>query len=207
MERARELASSPILTITPEAKELAYHFDLGNGYDAISARNNALVLENHGNGPALNLLVHLELDLQEPALATEVLVAESVGQSPAKCFAGPDGLRWERARLRPGGEVALHQEQLIVSLAKAEAENLSLSSALMRRWVLDAVSYNEAGVTERSHVAHLMINVIYDTVLQRALRASFKFRLRSGKMPAMGQKSQSFSGGVTYPVEVEPVPL
>ncbi|MFJ6024348.1 hypothetical protein ACIQC9_07115 [Brevundimonas sp. NPDC092305] len=206
MERARELASAPVLTITPQRGDLAYYFDMGNGYDAMSDRNNAFALENHGNGPALNLLVHLELDLQEPPLAAEILLVESVGKLPRKCFAGPAGLRWESAhpRLAP---TALHEEQLIVSLAKAEAETLTLSTALMRRWVLDAISYNVAKVTGRQHVAHLTITVTYDTVLQRALRSSFRFRLSSGRMPTVGEQLQSFSGGATYAVAVEPVPL
>jgi hypothetical protein len=207
MERARELASSPVLTITPKGKDLAYYFDLGNGYDSMSDRNNAFALENHGNGPALNLLVHFELDLRELPLTTEVLVAESLGQFPTKCFAGPDGLRWEATHPRAAPKVALHEEQLIVSLAKAESETLTLSSNFMRRWVIDAISYNELKVTGRSHVAYLTITVTYDTVMQRALRSSFKFQLRSDEMPEMGKKSKSFGSGATYLFEVEPVPM
>lgn len=207
MERARELSSAPVLTITPAGKELGYHFDVFNGIDSMSGRNNSFALENHGNGPALNLLVHFELQLQEPTLQAEVLVVEAVGGFASKCFASAEGIRWERPHAQPQSKLALHQEQLIVSLAKAEAETLFLSSDLMRRWVLDAISFNEAKVSGRSHVAHLMITVTYDTVLRSAQRASFKFRLRSRAMPSLGQKFEGFGGGATYQLDLEPIPL
>lgn len=207
MEQARELSSSPILTITPNTKDLRYHFDLGNQIDGIHPYKEQFALENHGNGPALNISLHYALDLTEKPLDSEILVVEIGGKFPAKCFASSDGIRWEGHRARPTGNMLLESQEFIVSLAKSETESISISSDLMRRWILDAISFNAANITEREHVAHLTVTATFDTVLKRAQQRVFRFRFCSCKMPPLGEVKDRFGGHNAYVAMIEPMAI
>lgn len=204
MQHARELSSAPVLTMAPTKPEVGYHLDLVNGGDGAYPYSEHLLLENHGNGPALNLSIHFELVASEPDLTEEVLVGESTWVNTTRCFASKEGLRWEKG-YEPGLKAASSEGTgFITSLAKAEGERLSIPQEVMRRWLLDAVSYNASQRTGRQHVTRLIVSITYDTILRRSQRVRFQFSLRSKDMPALGYTETGLGGGLHYSSFVTP---
>lgn len=204
MQRSRELSNAPVLTMGTTRPEVGYYLDLMNGTDHPYPYDAELTLENHGNGPALNLSIHFRLQLSEAELSEPILVAEHTGSHPVSCFASREGVSWERQHERPIGKATPEGDTFITSLAKAESESLTIPKEVMRRWFLDAVSFNLAAPANRTHTAHMAVTITYDTILRKAQRQIFWFALVSKPMPPLGKKVAGFSEGVRYFGTIEP---
>jgi hypothetical protein len=219
MQRARELSTAPLLTITPTREPVGYHLDLDNGSGSTGA-GDELHIENHGNGPALNISVKFTLELPGTPLHEEVLVAEGMDyiedaddwrqnryQRGCACFVSNNEIRWEPDKLGTSVELGTTSETYIVSLGKGEGENLTIPPSLIRRWFVDAVAYNHLGIEIRRHVSHLNISVAFDSMLQRGQRQKFRLELNGGNFPHLGVQHTFNSGGPSYEFLITSAPV
>lgn len=205
MERARELSNAPVITITPNQKEIGYRFDLINSLDGQDPYQNHFSIENHGNGPALNLAIFYTIELTEPLISQEILIVESTGLNSTKCFASCKGIHWE-TRHPADREYDMKREgnDFIVSLAKSEVEQLSIPNSLMNCWILDAISFKQIKSSKRGHVAHLAITVTFDTVLRKAQQQTFRFHILSTYMPDLESKHDAWGVNFRFSANIEP---
>lgn len=217
MQRARELSSAPLLTITPIHAPIGYQLDLNNGLSGVG-RGDELVLENHGNGPATNLAIHFELERTAAAPSSEVVVAEGLRnvmrdntvlselEKHSTCYVSNEGVRWDPDRFNSHTQAGISAESYLVSLAKGEGEKLSIPRTLITRWFIDAVASNQRDGGARPAISHLNVSVTFDSMLRRAQQQHFRFQLNPRPFPELPARRESFgSGPVVYEFTLEPV--
>lgn len=205
MERARELSNAPVITITPNTKEIGYIFDLINGLDGKYPHNNQFCIENHGNGPALNLNINYKIELSEPSISEHIVIVSCGGSSAKKCFATPEGLLWEPHQTYERKNTLKREgNEFVVSLAKSEKEQISIPEGLMDCWMLDAASFNASEKRASNHVSRLIITVTFDTVLKKAQQQTFHFLITSTEFPKLGIERDMWGGSFSYNATIEP---
>lgn len=216
MERARELSSAPLLTITPINTPAGYYLDLSNGYGS-TGPGKELHIENHGNGPATNISVHFEIELARGFPEEEILVADSERnfifskdgkreefKSTSSCSVNQSGILWVPDEFKSNTSVSIAGTYHIVSLARGEGDHLSIPSTMIRRWFIDAVAHNKYS-GKLNHVSHLSVSITYDTMLRRAQRQVFRFQINSDEFPPLATRVVPGTGGLSYEFRLEPV--